>query len=162
MQLLTLQKISQVLSICFSKRINGIISEVQYIFFFFVSCFDIWEVPRSPGKWNWNWLYFFPFIFTFEQCVMEAPRSLNMAECGVLNHKREQAHKKRPQLGLKNAYWKWVDSIIGFFSTRTQWYQNPVVLKLIHFCSHMIIFVLKVLKGYFSIVDCFDSKLSHK
>lgn len=24
-----------------------------------------------------------------------------MAECGVLNHKREQAHKKRPQLGPK-------------------------------------------------------------
>ena len=33
----------------------------------FVSCFDIGEVPRSPGKWNWNWLYFLPFIFTFEQ-----------------------------------------------------------------------------------------------
>ena len=33
----------------------------------FVSCFDIGEVSRSPGKWNWNWLYFFPFIFTFEQ-----------------------------------------------------------------------------------------------
>ena len=36
--------------------------------FFFVSCFDIGEVPRSPGNWNWNLLYFFPFIFTFEQC----------------------------------------------------------------------------------------------
>ena len=35
--------------------------------FFFVSCFDIGEVPRRPGKWNWNWLYFLPFIFTFEQ-----------------------------------------------------------------------------------------------
>ena len=34
---------------------------------FFVSCSDIGEVPRSPGKWNWNWLYFLPFIFTFEQ-----------------------------------------------------------------------------------------------
>ena len=33
----------------------------------FVSCFDIGEVPRSPGRWNWNWLYFLPFIFTFEQ-----------------------------------------------------------------------------------------------
>ena len=33
----------------------------------FVSCFDIGEVPRSPGKWNWNWLYFLPIIFTFEQ-----------------------------------------------------------------------------------------------
>ena len=33
-----------------------------------VSCFDIGEVPRSPGKWNWNLLSFLPFIFTFEQC----------------------------------------------------------------------------------------------
>ena len=32
-----------------------------------VSCFDIREVPRSPGKGNWNWLYFLPSIFTFEQ-----------------------------------------------------------------------------------------------
>ena len=32
-----------------------------------VSCFDIGDVPRSPGKRNWNWLYFLPFIFTFEQ-----------------------------------------------------------------------------------------------
>ena len=32
-----------------------------------VSCFDIWEVPRSPRKWNWNWFYFLPFIFTFKQ-----------------------------------------------------------------------------------------------
>ena len=36
----------------------------------FVSCFDIGEVPRSPGKWNWNWLYFLSFIFTFEQGVL--------------------------------------------------------------------------------------------
>ena len=35
----------------------------------FVACFDIGEVPRSPGKWNWNWLYFLPFIFTLEQGV---------------------------------------------------------------------------------------------
>ena len=41
----------------------------RIIAFFFVSCFDIGEVPRSPGKWNWNWLYFLPFIFTFEQAV---------------------------------------------------------------------------------------------
>ena len=34
-----------------------------------VSCFDIGEVPRSPGKRNWNWLYFLPLIFTFEQCA---------------------------------------------------------------------------------------------
>ena len=34
-----------------------------------VSCFDIGEVPKSPGKWNWNWHYFLPFIFTFEQGV---------------------------------------------------------------------------------------------
>ena len=37
-----------------------------------VSCFDIREVPRSPGKWNWNWLYFLPFIFIFEQGVYKA------------------------------------------------------------------------------------------
>ena len=37
--------------------------------FFFVSCFDIGEVPGSPETWNLNWLYFLPFIFTFEQCV---------------------------------------------------------------------------------------------
>ena len=36
---------------------------------FFISCFDMWEVPRSPWNWNWNLLYFLPFIFTFEQCV---------------------------------------------------------------------------------------------
>ena len=32
-----------------------------------VSCFDIGEVHRSPGKWNWNWLYFLPFFFIFKQ-----------------------------------------------------------------------------------------------
>ena len=36
--------------------------------FFFVSCFDIGEVPRSPWKWNWNLFYFLPSILTFEQC----------------------------------------------------------------------------------------------
>ena len=39
----------------------------------FVSCSDIGEVPRSPGKWNWNRLYFLPFIFTFEQGVYQCP-----------------------------------------------------------------------------------------
>ena len=39
--------------------------------FFSVSCFDIGEVSRSPGKWNWNWLYFLSFIFTFEQGELE-------------------------------------------------------------------------------------------
>ena len=34
----------------------------------FVSCFDIGEVPKSPGKWNWNLFYFLSFIFTFELC----------------------------------------------------------------------------------------------
>ena len=38
-----------------------------------VSCFDIEEVPRSPGKWNWNWLYFLPFIFTYEQGDLPRP-----------------------------------------------------------------------------------------
>ena len=41
----------------------------------FVSCFDIGEVPRSPGKWNWNWLYFLPFIFTFKQGVKIVKRA---------------------------------------------------------------------------------------
>ena len=36
---------------------------------FFVSCFDIGVVPKSPGKWNWNWLYFLPFTYTFEPGV---------------------------------------------------------------------------------------------
>ena len=47
--------------------------------FFFIPCFDIGEVPRSPWKWNWNWLYFLPFIFTFEQCG--AP--MNQGSCYV-------------------------------------------------------------------------------
>ena len=34
----------------------------------FVSCFDIGEVPTSPGKVNWNRLRFLPFIFIYEQC----------------------------------------------------------------------------------------------
>ena len=35
----------------------------------FVSCFDIGEVPRSPGKWNWHRLSYLAFIFISEQCV---------------------------------------------------------------------------------------------
>ena len=35
-----------------------------------VSCFDIGEAPKNPGKRNWNWLSFLPFIFIFEQCAM--------------------------------------------------------------------------------------------
>ena len=48
--------------------------------FFFVSCFDIEEVPRSPWKWNHNLLYFFQLISTFEQCVSslsQCPASLD-------------------------------------------------------------------------------------
>ena len=41
-----------------------------------VSCFDIGEVPRSPGIWNWNRLSFLPFIFSFEHC--ECIRSYHM------------------------------------------------------------------------------------
>ena len=33
-----------------------------------VSCFDIRELPKRPGKWNWDLLSFFPFIFIFEHC----------------------------------------------------------------------------------------------
>jgi hypothetical protein len=33
-----------------------------------VSCFDIEELPRSPGKWSWHLLSFLPFISIFKQC----------------------------------------------------------------------------------------------
>ena len=32
---------------------------------FFVSCFSIGKVPRSPGKWNWNLLSFLAIHFHF-------------------------------------------------------------------------------------------------
>ena len=35
---------------------------------YLISCFDIGEVPRSPGKLNWNQLNFLPFSFIFIQC----------------------------------------------------------------------------------------------
>ena len=35
-----------------------------------LSCFDIGEVPRSPGELYWNRLSCLPFIFIFEQCVL--------------------------------------------------------------------------------------------
>ena len=38
-----------------------------------ISCFDIGDIPRSPGKWNWNRLSFLPFILIFEQCVIQVP-----------------------------------------------------------------------------------------
>ena len=44
---------------------------------YFISCFDIGEVPGSPGKLNWNLLSFLPFIFIFEQCGRFLP-DLNM------------------------------------------------------------------------------------
>ena len=47
--------------------INGCISDVQLKKKKSVSCFDIWEFPISPEKWNWNRLIFLPFIFIFEQ-----------------------------------------------------------------------------------------------
>ena len=52
-----------------------------------VSCFDIGEVPRSPGKWNWNWLYFLPFIFTFEQGDVSFLQSINyldLSRCVIM------------------------------------------------------------------------------
>ena len=72
MQLLTSQKKFLVLSICIPKRLKT--DKWDYLRSpimkkKIVSCFDIGEVPRSPGKWNLNWLYFLPFIFTFEQGV---------------------------------------------------------------------------------------------
>ena len=39
----------------------------------FVSCFDIGEVLRSPGKWNRNLFRFLPFISTFKQCDFKVP-----------------------------------------------------------------------------------------
>ena len=53
--------------------------------FFFVSCFDIGEVPRSPWKWNWNLLYFLPFIFTFEQCAVSIGFSMETNDKGADN-----------------------------------------------------------------------------
>ena len=102
-QLSTFQKNIQVLSICFSKQINGIISTVQ--------CFDIGEVPRSPGKWNWNLLSFLPFIFTFEQCakslcllflscvfcIYEVWRS-NSVTCNLM---LKYLHKKQFKIGIQ-------------------------------------------------------------
>ena len=52
---------------------------------FFVSCFDIGEVPRSPWKWNWNLLYFLPFIFTFEQCAVSIGFSMETNGKGADN-----------------------------------------------------------------------------
>ena len=52
----------------------------------FVSCCDIGEVPRSPGKWNWNWLYFLPFIFTFEQGEFKV---INSAKIENANYTKE-------------------------------------------------------------------------
>ena len=65
---LDISKKIQVLSNCLPKWINGIISNVQLQKKKIVSCFDIGEVFKSPGKWNWNWLRFLRFIFSFEQC----------------------------------------------------------------------------------------------
>ena len=69
MKLYTFQKKILVLSICFPKQINGIIIIEKKN----VSCFDIGEVPRSPGKWNWNRLSFFGIHFQFRtMCIMLA------------------------------------------------------------------------------------------
>ena len=68
-----------------------------------VSCFDIGEVPRSPGKWNWNWLYFLPFIFTFEQGV----------RC-ITHCKATQAHLKRLYCKVYTLYSKLLVPVIFF------------------------------------------------
>ena len=48
---------------------------IPIIDFFFVSCFDIGEVPRSPWKWNWNWLYFLP-LFSLSNYVYWEPNKM--------------------------------------------------------------------------------------
>jgi hypothetical protein len=62
-----------------------------------VSCFDIGEVPRSPGKWNWNRLSFLPFIFSFEQC--EYSKALG---CTVFGEWKNLCSSKIVQLELLN------------------------------------------------------------
>ena len=42
-----------------------------------ISCFDIEEVPKSPGKWKWNLLSFLPFIFTF--------KTMGEIQCKLIN-----------------------------------------------------------------------------
>ena len=78
MQLLTLQKkiLGPVHLLPKTDKWDYLQSPI--IEFFFVSCFDIGEVPRSPWKWNWNWFYFLPFIFTFEQCELKNVQGRNI------------------------------------------------------------------------------------
>ena len=60
-----------------------------------VSCFDIGEVPRSPGKWNWNWLYFLPFIFTFEQGALHRPKGelISKANCQAMDSSKKRTNE---------------------------------------------------------------------
>ena len=69
-----------------------------------VSCFDIGEVPRSPGKWNWNWLYFLPFIFTFEQ----GEKGISLGICGlatIVNFTPKQARKGFQPISANKNFW---------------------------------------------------------
>ena len=54
----------------YQNRYMGLSPISRDIFCECVSCFDIGEVPKSPGKWKWNRLSILPFSFSFEQCVM--------------------------------------------------------------------------------------------
>ena len=60
-----------------------------------VSCFDIGEVSRSPGKWNWNWLYFLSFIFTFEQGALHRPKGelISKANCQAMDSSKKRTNE---------------------------------------------------------------------
>ena len=69
----------------------------------FVSCFDIGEVSRRPGKCNWNWLYFLPFIFTFEQCATSNDSLHTYYKVASTNTSHLEAHVP-VEIGLKVAF----------------------------------------------------------
>ena len=59
-----------------------------------VSCFDIGEVSRSPGKWNWNWLYFLSFNFTFKQGVYYSNKLFQWSQMSALSASNLEFQKK--------------------------------------------------------------------
>ena len=76
---------------------------------FFVSWFDIGEVPRSPWKWNWNFLYFLPFISSFERCDLERQISKieSTLECPIVKltppiFQALKVHRWRPNSTLND------------------------------------------------------------
>ena len=67
----------------------------------FVSCFDIREVPRSPGKWNWDLLSFFPFIFIFEHCVKDPKYKPNWLTRKILDQNGLQGEFRNSKIDRK-------------------------------------------------------------